>query len=127
MVPTESRSTACRKVLSPTARLSESGTIVTEYTGSVPPDATTVTSRESLSGPLVATIQVAPCPVPNTKTDDRESPPRLSTTTESSTTATLSLRLAQPMTGFVSGFPVESQTCACSVILPPTPTVLGPV
>ena len=115
-VPAESRSSAEKYTLSPTTRVALAGWTVTLATGA-PGDPSTWIVIASLKTPLVAVIVANPAWWPVT------------TVTESvraATSAIPELSLAQVTTGFTTGWPLASPTATVSVIVPPTPTDVGP-
>src|SRR6184192_977141 len=112
--PPESLRSARKARLSPTARLMSAGTTVTVATGAE--EAVICTRWMSLRPPLVAVIVAKPCSRPVTRA---ESPKPV--------TAAVSAGLLVHVTdGFGTGLPFGSPTAANSVIVPPTPTEVGP-
>src|SRR5437667_2129716 len=112
--PAESFRSARKARLSPTVRLVPAGTTVTVATGA--DEAVTCTRCTSLKPPLVAVIVAKPCSRPVTRA---ESPKPV-------TVAVSAGLLVHVTDGFCTGLPLASPTAANSVIVPPTPTEVGP-
>src|SRR4029077_1796109 len=112
--PVESLRSARKARLSPTRRLAVPGTIVTLSTGA--DEAVTWTVCVPLRPLLVAVMVTKPCRRPVTSA---ESP--------NPVTVAVSAGLLDHVTdGLCTGLPFASPTAASRVIVPPTPTEVGP-
>src|SRR6266480_5269387 len=112
--PAASLRSARKARLSPTVRLVSAGTTVTVATGA--DEAVICTRCLSLRPALVAVIVAKPCSRPVTRA---ESPNPV-------TVAVSAGLLVHVTDGFGTGLPLGSPTATNSVIVPPTPTEVGP-
>src|SRR2546423_110264 len=112
--PAASLRSARKARLSPTVRLVSAGTTVTVATGA--DEAVICTRCMSLRPLLVAVIVAKPCIRPVTRA---ESPNPV-------TLAVSAGLLVHVTDGFCTGLPLASPTAANRVIVPPTPTEVGP-
>src|SRR5690348_14468210 len=115
-VPVESRTSAVKYALSPTARLALAGCTVTLATGA-PGEPSTWIVIASLSAPLVAVMVAYPACWPVTAAVSVPA---------DETEAMAGLSLVHATDGFGTGAPVASPTAAWSKIAPPMPTDVGP-
>src|SRR5207245_10200980 len=113
-LPAESRSTALKPSVSPTARVALAGCTVTLATDAGAPVTWIVIESDKV--PLVATMVAEPTALPVT----------LAVSPAPATSATAGLRLVHDTDGFGTGFPLLSPTAANHTMLPPTQTVVAP-